>query len=81
MHLGWWYFITRTSERALISGFPTSNKGWKKFFFASGTDWSLSRGSRLSIEFTQSPRYGEDQAKKVIPSRYNFPNSFSIWSV
>lgn len=37
MHSGWWYFTVRVPNRALITGLPMSNRGWKnKFFFVLG---------------------------------------------
>ncbi|GFZ18369.1 hypothetical protein Acr_27g0001080 [Actinidia rufa] len=44
---GWLYFKAR-NKKTLLGGYPSNVKGWKsKFFFVSGDEWELPKGSPL----------------------------------
>ncbi|XP_024039554.1 uncharacterized protein LOC112098155 [Citrus clementina] len=36
---GWYYFMSSSAKRKLITGFPSSCKNWKNKFFFAGGDW------------------------------------------
>lgn len=38
MHSGWLYFTAWSPKRTLITGLPTSNRGWKKKIFFTSED-------------------------------------------
>ena len=41
--VGFLYFAKRAKAKLLVSGLPSSNKGWKpRFFFVKGDSWELS---------------------------------------
>lgn len=79
MHSRWWYLSTQVPEHTVITGLPTSNRGWRKnFFLHPGAGWSHFLGSRLLNVYSQTPIYGENRVEKVILGYPNFSLSFFL---